>query len=151
VNVVDTWLRGATAAGSELEVDPDEIALAVHLLVVPVDLVLWVLTTLPVPHRQLRHTLVRRLPERLGLGLAWRADLPDDLRCLFAASQVTPLAMAIHLAREHLPSAHVWPRTVPDDEAMLLDAAPAAVLTRAANAARQAMADRTADLDVAVG
>ncbi len=150
-NVVDTWMRGACAAGLELEVDPDAVALAVHLLVVPVDLVLWVLGTVPVPHRGLRRTLVRRLTERLALGLTRLADMPDSVRDLFAASHPTPLAIAIHLARELLPSAHVWPRTVPDDDGVLLDAAPAAALTRAAGAARQAMQDRPDHLDAAVG
>ncbi len=144
-------MRGACAAGRELEVDPDAVALAVHLLVVPVDLVLWVLGTVPVPHRTLRRTLVRRLTERLALGLARLADMPEGIRGLFAAADTTPLAIAVHLAREHLPSAHVWPRTVPDDDGILLDAAPAAVLTRAAGAAREAMEDRPEHLDAAVG
>lgn len=150
-NVAETWARGAAAAGLELEVDSDLVSLAIHLLVVPVDLVLWVLGTVPVPHRALRRTLVQRLPERLGLGLARLADLPDDIHGLFTTADPTPLAIAVHLAREQLPSAHVWPRTVPDDAGVLLDAVPAAVLTRAAAAAREAMRDRPEHLDAAVG
>jgi hypothetical protein len=111
----------------------------VHLAVVPTDLVLWVLTTLPVPHRRLRAILLRDLPRRLGLGLAQMADFPDSVRQLFDGEALTRLGTCLHLGREALPSAHVWLATVPEDESLLLKLAAPANLTQAAAAARKAV------------
>lgn len=137
-HVIETWCRGATAAASVLGIDPEEVALAVHLLVVPTDLVLWVLSTLPVPHQRVRQTLLRRLPQRIGAGLARLADLPGGTAELFEAREVTRLGIALHLGREHVPSAAAWPRTLPDDESRLVEVASPADVARAAAASSDA-------------
>jgi len=109
------WSLAASAAAPHLGVDPEAAALATHLITVPTDLVLWVLTTLPLPHQGVRRTLLRRLPERLGAALAERADFPAELHSLFAPDTAHPLGICLCLARETLPSAAVWPLTVPED------------------------------------
>ena len=139
--VVITWARAAEAAAAHLGVDPDELALAVHLLAVPTDLVLWVLSNLPVPHNQMRITLLRELPRRLSIGLAQLADLPDGFRTLVSNRSVTPLGVCVDLARRALPSASVWPATAPVDAAEHLEVAAPAEIQAAAAAARACVGD----------
>lgn len=133
------WSRGAAAAAPHVDVVADAVRLAVHLAVVPTDLVLWVLSTLPVPHRRLRTILLRELPRRLGLGLAQMADFPHPFLQLFDRDALTRIGTCLHLARGVLPTATVWPPTVPEDESLLLDLAAPANLTQAAAAARRAL------------
>jgi hypothetical protein len=137
--VID-WSRAAAAAAPHMDVSADAVGLAVHLVVVPTDLVLWVLSTLPVHHRRLRTILLRELPRRLGLGLAQMADFPHPIRQLFERDSLTRLGTCLHLARGVLPTAQVWPLTVPVDESLLLNLAAPGNLTQAATAARNAIA-----------
>ncbi len=134
-----SWARSAAAAAPHIGVGPDTARLAVHLVAVPTDLVLWVLATLPVPHRALRRALLRELPRRLGKGLAHVADFPSPFRQLFDHGPATSLGTCLHLGRRALASSQVWPDTVPDDESLLLDVAPPLTLSRAAAAAREAV------------
>jgi hypothetical protein len=145
---VERWADAAAAAAAHIGVEPEAARLAAHLLAVPSDLVLWVLTTLPVPHRTLRRTLVRRLPERLGAALAARADFPAELRDLWTCRSATPLGACLHLARDVLPTPEVWPETVPDDEGLLHGVASAESMTAAAAAARAAVADAVESVPV---
>ncbi len=89
----------------------------------------------------MRTALLRELPRRIGLGLTHRADFPEPFRRLFDRASVSPLGTCLHLAREVLPSAQVWPETAPEDESLLLSVASPATLTRAAVAAAQVFAD----------
>jgi hypothetical protein len=146
--VAATWTRTAQAAAPHIGVTADVARLAVQLVVVPTDLVLWVLATLPVPHRRLRTTLLRELPRRIGRGLAELADFPEPLRGLFDSGGLTRLGACLHLGREVLPTAQVWPETVPEDESLLLNVASLATLTQAAAAAQQVLAG-TSDSSVA--
>jgi hypothetical protein len=134
---VTDWSRAAEAAAPHIGISAEAARLAVHLAVVPTDLVLWVLTTLPVPHRRLRCTLVRELPRRLGQGLTQLSDFPDQFRELFDQLGVTPLGTCLDLGRQVLTTANLWPTTVPDNESRLLNVAAPATLIRAAAAARQ--------------
>ncbi len=137
--VVETWARAAAAAAPHLGIEPGAAALAVHLVVVPTDLVLWVLSSLPVPHQRARHALLRLLPQRVGTSLARLADFPPAFRSVLEVEEVTPLGACLALSRETLDSASVWPRTVPGDESRLLEVADPAALTSAAAAAREAV------------
>ena len=114
-----SWTNASMAAASHVGVSPDAARLAVHLVTVPTDLVLWVLSTLPVSNRRLKSTLVRELPRRLGQSLAHMADFPLPFRQLFDAAVVTHLGACLHLGRDSLPTAHVWPATVPADRHLL--------------------------------
>jgi hypothetical protein len=134
------WCRVAEVAGSHLGVPAEMVRLAVNLIVVPTDLVLWVLATLPIPHQRLRNTLLRVLPPRLGLGLAQLSDFPDQFRRLFDLHSVTPLGTCLELGRQVISSARVWPATVPDSEDQLRAVATSATLTKAAAAVRDATA-----------
>jgi hypothetical protein len=147
---VTNWTRAARAAAIHIGVPEDTVRLAIPLAVVPTDLVMWVLSTLPVPHRRLRTALLRELPRRIGLGLTHRADFPEPFRRLFDRAAVSPLGTCLHLAREVLPSAQVWPETVPEDESLLLSVASPATLTRAAVAAAQVFAE-TSDAPAVAG
>jgi hypothetical protein len=133
------WSASARAAAPHLGVTPDTARLAVHLAVVPTDLVLWVVATLPISHRRLRATLLRELPRRIGVGLSHLADFPELFRDLFSKTSLTPLGVCLHLARQALATAQVWPPTVPEDDSILFGAATPDALTRAAAAARQAV------------
>jgi len=114
-----TWANASAVAAQHIGVPSDVVRLAVHLITVPTDLVLWVLSTLPVSHRRLKNTLLRELPRRLGQSLAHMADFPMPIRQLFDGSVVTHLGACLHLGRDSLPTAHVWPATVPADRELL--------------------------------
>ncbi len=132
------WSRGAAAAAEVLGVDPGMARLAAHLITVPTDLVLWVLAALPVPHNGIRRALLTELPRRIGAGLGRLADFPDELRQVLEGDAPTELGACLHVSRGLIPSAAVWPMTVPNDEAVLT-LATAEQLQRAATAAREAV------------
>ena len=112
--------------------------------------VLWVLTTLPVPHPRLRKTLLRELPRRLGRGLAQFSDFPEQFAQLFDDQGVTPLGTCLDLGRQVLSTAHIWPATLPANESRILNVAPPATLIRAAAAARQVSGLAVSDSAAAV-
>jgi hypothetical protein len=132
------WARGASAAARELDVDPTTAELAAHLMTVPTDLVLWVLSALPVPHQGIRRSLLAELPRRIGAGLAHLADFPETFRQIFDGTRTSRLGACLHVSRDLIPSAAVWPMTVPNDEAML-SIATTEKLRHAAAAARSAV------------
>jgi len=117
------WARRAAAAAPHLGVEPAEVRLAAHLLVVPTDLVLWVMTTVPIPHAPLRHTLLQELPRRLGAILAMRAALPLSLQRLFQPRVSTPVGACLHLAHGTLPNAALWLDPLAGDDELLLSVA----------------------------
>jgi hypothetical protein len=137
-----SWSAAATAAAPHCGVPPGAARLAAHLVTVPTDLVLWVLSTLPVSHPHLQRTLVRELPRRLGRSLAYMADFPPAIRQLFEGSLVTHLGACLHLGREALPTAHVWPETVPGDSDLLASMLPDGSLDQATEAVREVIAKR---------
>lgn len=132
------WARGAAAAAEVLDVEPAAAELAAHLITVPTDLVLWVLSALPVPHSGIRRALLAELPRRIGAGLAHLADFPSAIKETLEGGRATPLGACLHVSRNLIPSAGVWPMTVPDDEAVL-EVATTTRLQRAAAAARTAV------------
>jgi len=132
------WSRGAAAAAEILDVDPSAAELAAHLITVPTDLVLWVLAALPVPHQGIRRTLLAELPRRIGSGLGQLADFPEEIRTVLDGSVATPLGACLHVSRSLVPSAAVWPQTVPNEEAILSVSSPDQ-LQRAAAAAADAV------------
>ena len=134
---VDLWSRAAAAAAPHLEVDPETAVLAVHLAAVPTDLVLWVLTTLPVPHHGLRKSLLVELSRRVGSRLAHLADFPVVFREILNPQKPTPMGACLHLGRECLPSISMWPVTIPGDGECMLEIASASALALAADAARE--------------
>jgi hypothetical protein len=134
---VATWSRAAAAAAPHLGVDPATATLAAHLAAVPTDLVLWVLTTLPVPHQGLRKTLLVELSRRVGSRLAHLADFPVVFREILNPQKPTPLGACLHLGRECLPSISTWPITIPGDDEIMLEIASASALALAADAARE--------------
>jgi hypothetical protein len=134
------WSKGAAAAAPHVGVPVDSARLAAHLVVVPTDLVLWLLTTVPIPHKKLRSTIVRALPRRLGRSLALLGNFPEPFQSLFTQDSVTALGVCLHLARQILPSPQLWPLTVPEDESALFESLSPGVLTAAATAARRAAA-----------
>jgi hypothetical protein len=136
--VAIVWSRGAAAAAEVLGVDPGAAQLAAHLITVPTDLVLWVLAALPVPHHGIRRTLLRELPRRIGAGLGHLADFPADFRFVLEGKVPTELGACLHVSRGLIPSAAVWPTTMPNDESVLEFATPQQ-LQRAATAARLAV------------
>ena len=148
--VVTAWSRAAAAAAPHLGLDPKTASLAVHLVTVPTDLVLWVLTSLPVPQRGLRKALLGHLSRRVGSRLACLVDFPVEFREILDLRRPTPLGVCLHLGRECLPSAATWPPTVPDDGEALFDIASPAVLAAAADSARQAVQDADTE-DLATG
>ena len=135
--VVAVWSQTAAAAAPHLDVAPETASLAVHLVTVPTDLVLWVLTTLPVPHQRLRKTLLEHLSRRVGSRLAHLADFPSVIREVLDPRSPTPLGACLHLGRECLPTAATWPSTVPGSSETLLEVASPAALALAADAARE--------------
>ena len=137
-----SWSAAATAAAPHCGVSPGAAKLAAHLVTVPTDLVLWVLSTLPVSHQHLQRTLVRELPRRLGRSLAYMADFPPAIRQLFEGSLVTHLGACLHLGRDALPTAHVWPTTVPGDSELLAAMLPDGSLAEATAAVRETIAKR---------
>jgi len=136
--VTIVWARGAGAAAEVLGLDPGAAQLAAHLITVPTDLVLWVLAALPVPHIGIRRTLLTELPRRIGAGLGQLADFPEDFRLVLEGKVPTQLGSCLHVSRNLIPSAAVWPMTVPNEEAVLEFATPHQ-LQRAAHAARRAV------------
>ncbi len=148
--LVSVWSRTAAAAAPHLGVDPRTATLAVHLVSVPTDLVLWVLTTLPVPHRQLRKALLIHLSRRVGSRLARLADFPTPFREIVSPQTPTPLGICLNLGRRCLPTVAGWPATVPEDSDVELDFASSAALAMAEDAARQTAAETDADV-LAIG
>jgi hypothetical protein len=148
--VVITWARAAAAAAPHLGLDPEMASLAVHLVTVPTDLVLWVLTSLPVPQVGVRKALLGHLSRRVGSRLAYLVDFPMEIREILDLRRLTPLGVCLHLGREYLPSAATWPPTVPDDGEALLEIASPSVLAAAADAARQAAQEAGSEI-VATG
>ncbi len=134
---VATWSRAAAAAAPHLGVDPTTAILAAHLVAVPTDLVLWVLTTLPVPHHGLRKSLLVELSRRVGSRLAHLADFPIVFREILNPQKPTPIGACLHLGRECLPSISTWPVTIPGDDECMLEIASASALALAADAARE--------------
>ena len=135
--VVAAWSQSAAAAAAHLDVEPETASLAGHLVTVPTDLVLWALTSLPVPHRRLRKTLLEHLSRRVGSRLAHLADFPSAIRRVLDPRSPTPLGACLHIGRQYLKTAATWPPTIPGgDEAMVEIASPAA-LALAADAARE--------------
>ena len=143
---VATWSRAAAAAAPHLGVDPETATLAAHLTAVPTDLVLWVVTTLPVPHHGLRKTLLVELSRRVGSRLAHLADFPSVFREVLDPRKPTALGVCLHLGRECLPSISTWPVTIPDDGECMLEIASASALALAADAAREVAAE--ADIEI---
>lgn len=134
---VATWSRAAAAAAPHLGVDPATAMLAAHLAAVPTDLVLWVLTTLPVPHDGLRKSLLVELSRRVGSRLAHLADFPVVFREILNPQKPTPIGASLHLGRECLPSISMWPVTIPGDDECMLEIASASALALAGDAARE--------------
>ena len=135
--VVDTWSQTAAAAAPHFDVPPETASLAVHLVTVPTDLVLWVLTTLPVPHQDLRRTLLKHISRRVGSRLAHLADFPSSIRRVLDPRSATPLGACLQIGCECLPSASTWPSTVPEGDDVMLEVATPAVLALASDAARE--------------
>ena len=135
--VVATWSQTAAAAAPHLDVAPETASLAVHLVTVPTDLVLWVLATLPVPHRRLRKTLLEHLSRRVGSRLAHLADFPSAIRRVLDPRSATALGACLQIGRECLPTAATWPSTVPAGGESMLEIASPTALALAADAARE--------------
>jgi hypothetical protein len=149
-SAVSQWADAAVAAAPHLSVDPGTAALAVHLISVPTDLVLWVLGNLPVGHQRLRQTLLRRIPQRVGAALALLADFPSDLQALMLGRTPSLLGVCLQLAREPLLSGSLWPATVPEDEQAVDEVAPQHARELAAKAARELL-ERSAANQAATG
>jgi hypothetical protein len=136
-HVVAAWSQTAAAAAPHLDVAPETASLAVHLVTVPTDLVLWALTSLPVPHQRLRKTLLEHLSRRVGSRLAHLADFPSEIRRVLDPRSPTPLGVCLHLGRECLSTAATWPTTIPGGAETMLEIASPAALALAADAARE--------------
>jgi hypothetical protein len=136
-HVVAAWSQTAAAAAPHLDVAPETASLAVHLVTVPTDLVLWVLATLPVPHQRFRKTLLEHLSRRVGSRLAHLADFPSVIRRVLDPRAATPLGACLQIGRECLPTAATWPPTVPGGSETMLDVASPSVVALAADAARE--------------
>ena len=135
--VVSAWSQTAAAAAPHLDVKPETASLAVHLVTVPTDLVLWVLTNLPVPHHQFRKTLLEHLSRRVGSRLAHMADFPSDIRRVLDPRSATPLGACLQIGRQCLPTAATWPSTIPGSNETLLEVASEAALALAVDSARE--------------
>ncbi len=127
----------AGAAAGPLDLDPVTIELGAHLLVVPTDLFLYVLATVPVPLEAVRRTVLERLPHRLGHALAARAGFPPELAPLFRAGLPTPVTVALHLARAVVSGGALIPPLV-DDDATLVDLTGSKKMRAALKAVREA-------------
>jgi hypothetical protein len=66
------------------------------------------------------------------------ADFPAEMREVLEGAKPSALGACLHVSRNLIPSAAVWPMTVPDDEAVL-EIATTERLSRAATAARTAV------------
>ena len=148
--LVNLWSRTSAAAAPHLGVDPRTATLAVHLATVPTDLVLWVLTTLPVPHRRLRKALLSHLSKRVASQLARLADFPPAFRGILQPLTPTPLGVCLDFGRRCLPAVAGWPTTIPDGADDMPDVASKTVLALAEDAARQAADETDVDL-LAIG
>ena len=148
--LVSVWSRTAAAAAPHLGVDSRTATLAVHLVSVPTDLVLWVLTTLPVPHRQLRKALLVHLSRRVGSRLARLADFPTLFRDVINPRTATPLGICLNLGQRCLPTISGWPATVPHDGDQELDFASSTALAKAREAALHTAEQTDADV-LAIG
>jgi hypothetical protein len=148
-HVVVTWSRTAAAAAPHLGVDAEAATLAVHLVTVPTDLVLWVLTTLPVPHQGLRKALLNHLSRRIGARLAHLADFPSSILSVLDPREPTPLGVALHIGRGCVPQAATWPLTIPFDGGDFSELASETALALAADAAR-AVAEEALEGDSAL-
>jgi hypothetical protein len=135
--VVAAWSQTAAAAAPHLDVAPETASLAVHLVTVPTDLVLWALTSLPVPHQRLRKTLLEHLSRRVGSRLAHLADFPSEIRRGLDPRSPTPLGACLHLGRQCLSTAATWPSTIPGGDETMLEIASPAALALASDAARE--------------
>ncbi len=133
------WAHLARVAAGALGADPHAAVLAAHLLVVPTDLVLWGLSTVPVPHAAAGRAVLRRLAQRTGAVLASRADFPRPFRELFTGDATTLLALSLHLAKPHIASPSVWLDPAPDGAAS--PDLPQDVYDRAAHAVQEAAKD----------
>lgn len=138
-SVVAAWSRASAEAAPILGVDPATAVAAVHLVVVPTDLVLWMLTTVPVAHEGVRHGLLRSLPRRLGAGLAQQVNFPTPFAELLTSPPATALAACLHVGREVLPSAPVWLDTLPGGLDALDGAISHDLIVAASTAAHQAL------------
>jgi len=103
------WGRAAAAAAETLRISPDLAFLAVHIVIVPTDLVLWVLSTIGIPHHGLRQALLEELPIRVGRVLSSRACFPTDLQLLFQRENSTPLGICLGLSSRILGQHTIWP------------------------------------------
>jgi hypothetical protein len=148
--LVNLWSRTSAAAAPHLGVDPRTATLAVHLATVPTDLVLWVLTTLPVPHRSLRKALLNHLSKRVAAQLARLADFPPAFREVLQPKTPTRLGVCLDFGRRCLPAVAGWPKTVPEGSDEAAGIASKAVLALAEDAARQAADETDVDL-LAIG
>lgn len=115
------WARAAAAVAPALSFPPEPAKLAAHVLIVPTDLVLWVLGRVALPHRGLRQALLELLPLRVGQALAARASFPAKFQALFYPPCHTGLGLGLELSRGRLPGAAVWPRVVDADSGVLLE------------------------------
>lgn len=140
-SVVDAWSRAAAAAAPFFGVHADTAVVGAHLIVVPTDLVLWMLTTVPVSHLGVRHGLLRSLPRRLGTGLAQLVNFPPPFAELLTAPHPTALAACLQVGREVIPSAPVWLDTLPGGTGALASAASRATIEAALAAAQAAFPD----------
>jgi hypothetical protein len=138
--VVAIWSQTAAAAAPHLGVDPETASLTVHLVTVPTDLVLWVLTTLPVAHQRLRKTLLEHLSRRVGSRLAHLADFPTEIRRVLDPRSPTPLGACLYIGRTSLPTAATWPSTIPGEESSMSEIASSTAIALAADAAREVAA-----------
>jgi|GEM_PF-1698967 len=136
--IAERWSRLAAVAAPHLGVDPQAATLAAHLLVVPVDLVLWVLSSVPMPHGNIQRAVLRRLSRRIGSALAARSDFPEEIGGLFSARQATPLAVSLHLGRGGLSAGMSWLDPVQEAEEELLGDFDASTLAGAATAVDEA-------------
>lgn len=148
-HVVVTWSRTAAAAAPHLGVAAEAASLAVHLVAVPTDLVLWVLTTLPVPHQGLRKALLNHLSRRVGARLAHLADFPASILSVLDPREPTPLGLALHIGRGCVPQAATWPLTIPFEDGDFSDIVSPTAMALAADAAR-AVAEEALESDSAL-
>jgi hypothetical protein len=135
--VVAAWSQTSAAAAPHLDVPSETASLAVHLVTVPTDLVLWVLTTLPVPHRHFRKTLLEHLSRRVGSRLAHLADFPEMIRRVLDPRSATPLGACLQIGRDCLTTASTWPPTVPGEPDEMLEVASPAAIALARDAAQE--------------
>ncbi|MCP4902392.1 MAG: DUF4388 domain-containing protein [bacterium] len=138
---VASWSRAASVAAPFLDVDPGLAHLAAHLVVIPTDLVLWVLATLPIRHEGVRRVLLSELPRRIGATLAHRANFPHAVTAVIKGGTPTHLGGCLQLSRSSVPSESLWHRPVPGDEKSLLTLFDESQLVSAKQAVEATQAD----------